>query len=48
MALCEGTRIVVEITQNYGGTNINEGQAISVGIKFVVIVENRRLLILYY
>lgn len=44
ITLRAGTPIVVEMSQNYGGTNINEGQAINVRVKFGVVVEKQTVI----
>lgn len=39
-----GTPVVVEMSQNYGGTNLAEGQTINVRVKFGVVVEKQTVI----
>lgn len=41
ITLRSGTPLVVEISQNYGGTNISEGQTVNIRVKFAVVIEKQ-------
>jgi hypothetical protein len=44
VTLRSGTPVVVEISQNYGGTNLSEGQTVNVRVKFGVVVEKQTVI----
>ncbi|MFN8345573.1 MAG: hypothetical protein U0X91_11245 [Spirosomataceae bacterium] len=44
LTLRAGTPVMVEISQNYGGTNLAVGQTVSVRVKFGVVIEKQTVI----